>query len=79
VPIVLRDKETDRVLGTITEAQLTFLRERLEEETPQDQDYYISEDTLEDFVEAGCDEALLTLLRAGMAGRRDMEVRWSRT
>jgi len=79
VAIVLRDKDTDRELGTITEDQLQFLRDQLEEETPQDQDYYLTEDTLEAFAEAGCDPTLLALLRKAMEGRRELEIRWVRT
>lgn len=79
VAIVLRDKDTNRDLGTITEAQLQFLQDQLEEETPEDRDYYLTEDTLDAFAEAGCDPALLDLLRRAMAGRRELEIRWERT
>jgi len=79
VAIVLRDKDSNRELGTISEAQLQFLRDQLEEETPEDQDYFLTEDTLETFAEAGCDPQLLALLRAAMKGRQELEIRWART
>src|SRR5207249_4463765 len=45
--IQLYDKETGASLGAITEEQLQFLADQLEEESPQDQDYYINEPTLD--------------------------------
>ena len=60
--IQLYDKETGASLGAITEEQLQFLADQLEEESPQDQDYYINEPTLDAFEEAGADPALVALL-----------------
>lgn len=79
MPIVLREKDTDRDIGTITEAQLQFLRDQLEEESPEDQDYYLNEVTLDAFAEAGAEPELLALLRRALAGREEMEFRWTRT
>ena len=63
--IALHDKETGAFLGTITEAQLQFLIDQLEEESRKDRDYYINRDTLDLFQEQGMDHALLTLLQQG--------------
>ena len=76
--IKLYDVETGAVLGTITEEQLRLLVEHLEEESPEDQEYYIDEATLEMFDEVGLDAALIALLRQALGGRPDMEIRWSR-
>ena len=56
----LYDKDTGAWLGTITEEQLQFLIDQLEEESSEDQDYYINEATLEIFEGAGADPALVT-------------------
>ena len=61
--IQLYDRETGASLGAITEEQLQFLADQLEEESPQDQDYYINEPTLDAFEEAGADPALVALLQ----------------
>ena len=74
----LHDKDTGKPIGTITEDQLQFLIDQLEEESTSDQDYYINEATLEMFEGAGADPGLITLLRTALAGREDMEIRWSR-
>jgi processive 1,2-diacylglycerol beta-glucosyltransferase len=74
--IELRDKDTGRSLGTITEEQLRFLLGQLEEESEGDQDYYISVDTLDLFEERGIDPQLLDLLRRALGEREDMEIEW---
>jgi processive 1,2-diacylglycerol beta-glucosyltransferase len=76
--IRLYDNETQRQLGEITEAQLQFLLDHLEEESSDDQDYYLNRATLEVFAQAGADPALLSLLWQGLGEREDMEIRWTR-
>jgi processive 1,2-diacylglycerol beta-glucosyltransferase len=76
--IQLHDKETGKFIGTISEAQLQFLIEQLEEESPRDQDYYINRDMLDNFEQAGADPELVRLLRAALGDRQEMEIRWSR-
>ena len=75
--IQLHDNDTQIRLGEITEQQLQFLVDHLEEESSSDQDYYINRDTLEMFAQAGADPALLDLLQRGLGGREAMEIRWS--
>lgn len=75
--IELRDKETGAQLGEITEAQLKFLTDQLEEETSDDRDYYINKATLEMFGGQGADPGLLELLRTALGGREEMELAWS--
>ncbi|MBK9052813.1 MAG: galactosyldiacylglycerol synthase [Chloroflexi bacterium] len=76
--ITLYDNETGDKLGTINEEELQFLQTNLEEEWLEDQDYYINLATLEMFAERGSDSALLDVLRQGLRGREEMEIRWSR-
>jgi hypothetical protein len=76
--IDLQDKDTGAAVGTISEEQLQYLVDQLEEESSEDQDYYINATTLDLFEERGADKALIKLLRTALAGRTEMEVRWSR-
>jgi hypothetical protein len=76
--IELRDKNTNTLLGTISEAQLQFLIDQLEEEDIEDQDYYINLGTLDMFERAGADPELLAVLRQGLGSREDMDIIWSR-
>ena len=77
--IQLHDKDSGALIGTISEANLKFLIDELEEESGDDQDYYINVTTVENFEEAGADKALVDLLRRALGEREEMEVRWSRS
>src|SRR5438034_847946 len=66
--IQLYDKDTGAPLGAITEEHLQFLADQLEEESPEDQDYYINEPTLDAFEEAGAAPALLLVTWRGYQG-----------
>lgn len=76
--IELRDKETGARLGAISEEQLQFLVDQLEEESAGDVDYYINATTIDLFESAGADPALLDLLRRALGDRTEMEIQWSR-
>jgi hypothetical protein len=76
--IELRDKDTDALLGSITEAQLKFMIDQLEEEDSQDTDYYINQATVDMFEDRGADPQLIDILRKALMSRKDLEVRWSR-
>jgi hypothetical protein len=76
--IRLSDKDTGASIGTITEEELRFLQDQLEDESPEDTDYYINQATLDMLEEQGADRALLDLLRQALGSREDMEIQWSR-
>jgi processive 1,2-diacylglycerol beta-glucosyltransferase len=76
--IELHDSERGMRLGTISDEQLQFLVDALEEESLEDKDYYISADTIDMLEEDGADRQLLQLLRGALGGREGMDVRWSR-
>jgi processive 1,2-diacylglycerol beta-glucosyltransferase len=76
--IELRDKETGRGLGSITDDQFQFLVDQLEEESDTDKDYYLNTATLDMFVQNAIDPQLLTLLREALGDREEMEIEWSR-
>lgn len=76
--INLNEKGTNRSLGQITEDQLQYLVDNLEEEWLEDQDYTITPLLLEYFEGMGADASLVTLLRDALAGKDDVEIVWSR-
>ena len=76
--IQLHEKETGVFLGRITDAQLQFLIDQLEEESTDDTDYYIDHATLDLFEDVGADAALLALLRQALGTREGIEIVWSR-
>jgi len=74
---VLRDKETGTTLGSITDEQLEFLTDQLEEESAEDHDYYFTADTLELLEQQGADSTLLSMLRTALGARDGIEIRWA--
>jgi hypothetical protein len=77
--IQLQDAESGAPIGPITDAQLEFLVDRLEEESPDDRDYYINHATVDAFEQEGADPGLVALLRKALGERDEMEIRWTRT
>lgn len=73
------DSETNTLLGTITDSQLRFLSNELEEESATDQDYYLESATVDLLEQDGADAPLVALLRTALAGRDGVEVRWVRS
>ena len=72
----LYNNDTDQLLGQITPAQLQFLTDSMEEESTEDQDYYVDENTLDYLIGRGADPALVALLRAALAGGDSVTIRW---
>jgi hypothetical protein len=63
-------------IGEITQAQLQFLLDQLEEEDSEDTDYYINADTLAMLREADGDPALIDLLEKAMGDKEDLDIEW---
>ena len=76
--ITLKEKGTNKPLGQISEEQLQYLIDNLEEEWLEDQDYAITPLLLQNFEEKGADRDLVSLLRNALAGRDEIEIVWSR-
>jgi processive 1,2-diacylglycerol beta-glucosyltransferase len=77
--VQLFDNDTNRLLGTITDDQLQFLADHLEEESADDTDYYITADTLDLLAQAGADAELIQVLRDALGERDGVEVHWVRS
>lgn len=63
-------------IGEITDKQLAFLVEQLEEEHDEDQDYYIDRDTLELMSDNGADPELLAMLEKAIGQDESMDIAW---
>jgi len=74
--IALYDKQTDRRIGDISEGELQFLIDELEEESSRDQDYYIDAATLEFFATRKATPHLMGLLREALEGEEGIDIRW---
>jgi hypothetical protein len=77
--INLYNKTTGAMLGSLTEAQLQFLKDQLEEESVEDTDYAITAMTLAYFEEQGVDPGLQTILRQALGAQDEVMIQWSRS
>lgn len=59
------------ILGIITENQLNFLIDNLEEEFEEDEEYYFNADTVDYLKEQGADQDLVAILEKALAGAQD--------
>lgn len=76
--IDIYNNETDELVGTITEADLKVLMDHLEEESSEDQDYYIDRATLDVIGDGQATEHLMGVLRKALGTADDVEIRWER-
>lgn len=75
--ITVSDKDTNQPIGTITEDQLQYLIDQLEEEWSEDQEYAVSNMLLDMFEGQGADPQLVSLLRTALGDREEMNIVWS--
>lgn len=76
--IKIYNKGTNELLGRISEAELKFLADHLEEESRHDTDYYLRKETIDGFASQGASTHLVELLRGGLRGEGTIEIRWER-
>ena len=63
-------------VGEISEDQLDFLIDNLEEEWPEDRDYYINKAMLDMLSQRGADANLIRLLTDALGGREEVDILW---
>ena len=71
----LIDIEHDNEIGIVTDDQVQFLIDNLEEGF-EDRDYYIDSEFLSFLAENGCDEELVTMLTEALEDRITIDVRY---
>jgi hypothetical protein len=76
--IRLKNKETGDILGSISEDELQFLIDHLEEEFEEDTDYYLNRVTIEALKDQGANRALMDILEHALGDNDDVEVAWVR-
>ena len=70
--------EDNDFIGTITDSQLQFMIDNMEEESLEDRDYAITSMTLAYFEELGADPALVDMLRQALGNQDELVIRWER-
>lgn len=74
----LFNEATGAPLGTISDADLQFLVDQLEEEDREDDDYFVDAATIEMLEAQGAPEALVSLLRAAVADTEGVDLRYEK-
>ena len=73
--IRIYNSDTGEAIGEINEEQLEFLIEQLEEESEEDESYYIDNSTIDYLEENGADDDLVTLLRKALGEEDGVEIK----
>lgn len=76
--VKLYDKTTGKYLGRISDDELQFLIDNLEEESMTDVDYYLNRTVLNLLKEKGMSENLAKLIGQAMGKKDDVEIRYER-
>jgi len=72
------NNETNELVGSITDADLKVLMDHLEEESSEDQDYYIDQATLDVIGDGQATEHLMGVLRKALGTAEGVDIRWER-
>jgi hypothetical protein len=75
--IDLYNVATNHLIGSITPADLQVLRDALEEESADDQDYYITAATIDVIADGRATEHLVGLLRSALGSAEGVDIRWA--
>jgi processive 1,2-diacylglycerol beta-glucosyltransferase len=70
--------DTNELVGSITDADLRVLVDALEEESEDDQDYWIDKATIDVLGDGRATEHLLGLLRKAVGSSDGVEIRWEK-
>jgi len=76
--VTLSLKDSDIVLGTINDDDLTLLVDNLEEEYEEDTDYYITPLTIDLLEESGARPELIRILRDAVGDAEGVDIVWRR-
>jgi hypothetical protein len=68
--------DTGDSIGEISDKQLAFLVEQLEEEHDEDRDYFVDRDTLDLLSDNGADPELLALLEKAIGDDESIDIAW---
>ncbi len=76
--IDLYNNTTNQFLGSLTETELQVLLDDLEEESLDDQDYYIDAATIDLLADGRATDHLVHVLRTALGDEEGVEIRWQR-
>jgi hypothetical protein len=68
--------DTNELLGSITEAELQYLIDSLEETPDDDKDYFVDRSTIDYLADGRATDHLVALLEKAVGSGDGVEVRW---
>jgi processive 1,2-diacylglycerol beta-glucosyltransferase len=77
--VYIYNQATNQLIGEVTEAELQFLIDQMEEESTRDQDYAITSMEINYFSEHGASPHLIELLNQALGDQQEVSIIWSRT
>lgn len=75
----LIDKTTGALIGTISDEDLQFLIDELEEEHSRDRDYFIDAATVEMLDGNGASPAVVSMLRLAVGSSEGIDIGWEKS
>lgn len=69
-------KDTQELLGSVTETELQYLIDSLEETAPEDRDYYVDLATIDLLADGRATDHLVKLLRKAVGTGDGVEIEW---
>jgi hypothetical protein len=76
--ITLKNKETGAFIGEITEEQLQYLTDELEESYGEERDYWLERTEIDFLKESGGDPVLIRILENAIGGNDGIEIVWEK-
>jgi processive 1,2-diacylglycerol beta-glucosyltransferase len=74
----LYNKLNGELIGEITDTQLQFLIDQMEEESLEDRDYAITRMELDYFDAQGAEPDLLSMLRSALGNKDEISIIWQK-
>jgi hypothetical protein len=71
-------KGTNELLGSITETELQYLEDSLEETSPEDRDYFVDQATIDLLGDGRATDHLVQLLRKAVGSGEGVEIEWKK-
>ena len=69
-------KQTEQLIGTVSDADLQVLVDQLEEEDQSDDDYFIDGPTVDLLEQNGASASLVSMLRAAVGQSEGIDILW---
>lgn len=72
----LINEQSGQTIGEVNEVEMRFLVDMLEEESVEDADYFINQDTIDMLEVRGGDPELIAMLRQAVGASEGIEITW---